>query len=93
MPKQILKHSSLIKSNQNFFPCYKWKKESASEFLAKKREILNPKKAINVKLDEAHKLEDKAGRKNEALQRKERTLEDDAKKIRIVPKRKYIWCF
>ena len=37
----------------------------------------------DVKLDEACKLEDKTGIKNEALQRNKKTLEDDAKKFEL----------
>ena len=83
IPKQILKHSSLIKSNQKFLSILKVKKESVSEFVAKKRAMLNLQMAINIKLNEIQKLEEKASMKNEALQRNEQTLEDDAKKFEL----------
>lgn len=53
-------------------------KESMADFIAKKREMFLLQMSLNIKKDEIRKLEEKAHLKEDALQRSEQMLEEDA---------------
>jgi hypothetical protein len=54
------------------------KRENVADFVAKKREIFLAQMALDVKLAEIRKLEEKALEREEALAKSERMLEEDA---------------
>ena len=53
-------------------------KENTSEFVAKKREMFLVQMSLDTKREEIRKLEEKAQMKEDALQRSEQMLEEDA---------------
>ena len=53
-------------------------KENTTEFVAKKREMFLVQMSLDTKREEIRKLEEKAQMKEEALQRSEQMLEEDA---------------
>jgi len=53
-------------------------KETLTEFISKKREIFLLQMSLNIKKEEIRKLDEKAKAKEEALEKSEEALEDDA---------------
>lgn len=78
--EKLLKLTDVVKAeneNKMVMP-RRQEKENTTEFVAKKREMFLVQMSLDTKREEIRKLEEKAQLKEEALQRSEQMLEEDA---------------